>query len=106
MTLKSKSILVVVSLIAAARVASAADASELWAKNCASCHAKDGSGNTVMGKKSGVENYQDAAVQAKFTDAQATEIIKNGKEKMKSFKDKLTDDEIKALVAYIRAFKK
>ena len=59
-----------------------------------------------MGKKSGAENYQDAKVQAKFTDAQAIEIIKNGKEKMKAFKEKLTDDEIKALVAYIRAFKK
>jgi len=106
MTLKSKAILIAVSLITAARVASAADAAENWTKNCASCHAKDGSGNTIMGKKSGVENYQDAKAQAKFTDEQAIDIIKNGKEKMKSFKDKLTDDEIKALVAYIRAFKK
>jgi mono/diheme cytochrome c family protein len=106
MTIKSKTILLTTSLIAAAQIASAADAAENWAKNCASCHAKDGSGNTVMGKKSGVENYQDAKVQAKFTDAQATEIIKNGKDKMKAFKEKLTDDEIKALVAYIRTFKK
>ena len=106
MTIKSKTILLTTSLIAAAQIASAADAAENWAKNCASCHAKDGSGNTVMGKKSGVENYQDAKVQAKFTDAQATEIIKNGMDKMKAFKEKLTDDEIKALVAYIRTFKK
>ena len=104
--MKLKTILVAVSLIAVVRIASAADAAENWTKSCASCHAKDGSGNTIMGKKSGVEDYQDAKVQAKFTDAQAIEIIKNGKEKMKSFKDKLTDDEIKALVAYIRAFKK
>jgi len=101
-----KSILTVTTLIAAAGIACAADTSELWAKNCASCHAKDGSGNTVMGKKSGVEDYQDAKVQAKFTDAEAIDIIKNGKEKMKSFKDKLTDDEIKSLVATIRSFKK
>ena len=104
--MKSKTILVTTSLIAAARIASAADAAENWTKYCTSCHAKDGSGSTVMGKKSGAENYQDAKVQAKFTDAQAMDIIKNGKEKMKAFKDKLTDDEIKALVAYIRAFKK
>ena len=106
MTLKSKTILVAVSLLAAARIASAADAAENWTKNCASCHGKDGSGNTVMGKKSGVENYQDAKAQTKFTDAQAIEVIKNGKEKMKAFKEKLTDEEIKALVAYVRAFKK
>lgn len=106
MSLKSKTILVAVSLITAAGLASAAEVAENWTKNCASCHGKDGSGNTVMGKKSGAEDYQDAKVQAKFTDAQAIEIIKNGKEKMKAFKEKLTDDEIKALVAYIRAFKK
>ena len=104
--MKSKTILVTLSLIAAIRISSAADVAETWAKNCASCHAKAGSGNTVMGKKSGAENYQDAKVQAKFTDAQAIEIIKNGKDKMKGFKEKLTDDEIKALVAHIRAFKK
>ena len=59
-----------------------------------------------MGKKSGCEDYSDAKVQAKFTDAEAIEAIKNGKGKMKSFKDKLTDDEIKSLVAFVRAFKK
>jgi len=99
-------LLIAVSLAVTSSALLAADAAENWTKNCASCHAKDGSGSTVMGKKSGVENYQDAKVQAKFTDAQAIEIIKNGKEKMKPFKDKLTDDEIKALVAYIRTLKK
>jgi len=94
------------SIALTARSASAADAAENWVKDCASCHGKDGSGNTIMGKKSGVKNYQDPKVQADLTDAQAIQIIKDGKEKMKSFKDKLTDDEIKALVAYIRAFKK
>lgn len=102
----TKTILTVTTLIAAAGIACAADSSELWAKNCASCHSKDGTGNTVMGKKSGCEDYSDAKVQAKFTDAEAIEAIKNGKGKMKSFKDKLTDDEIKSLVAFVRAFKK
>jgi mono/diheme cytochrome c family protein len=106
MKLLIKTVAVAASLIAIAQVASAADAAENWSKNCASCHGKDGAGATIMGKKLGIGNYQDASVQAKFTDAQAIEIIKNGKEKMKSFKDKLTDDEIKGLVAYIRTLKK
>ena len=67
---------------------------------------KDGSGNTVMGKKSGVENYTDPKAQAKFTDKEAFNAIKEGKGKMKAFKERLTDEEIKALVAHIRAFKK
>ena len=31
---------------------------------------------------------------------------KNGKEKMKAFADKLSDEEIKALVAFVRGLKK
>jgi len=106
MTFKFKSILTVTTLLAVARIACAAESAELWTKNCASCHAKDGTGNTLMGKKSGVDDYTDAKFQAKFTDAEATAAIKTGKGKMKGFAEKLTDDEIKALVAYVRAFKK
>ena len=64
-----------------------------------------------MGKKLGVKDYRDAKVQGEFTDAKATQLIKDGvaeggKEKMKPFKDKLSDEEIKALVAYVRSLKK
>ena len=102
----TKSLLLIGTIAFSANLASAADAAENWTKYCASCHDKDGSGSTVMGKKNGVGDYRDAAVQAKFTDAAATAAITDGKDKMKAFKDKLTPDEIKGLVAYIRAFKK
>lgn len=88
-----------------------ADAKENWDKNCAACHGKDGTANTKMGMKLNAKNLTDPAVQAAFTDAKATESIKegvkeNGKTTMKAFGDKLTDDEIKALVAYVRSLKK
>lgn len=65
----------------------------------------------MMGKKLAVKDYREAKVQGEFTDAKAAEIVKegvkeSGKEKMKPFKEKLSDDEIKALVAYVRSFKK
>lgn len=106
MKIKTAALLIIASLACAAGQALAADAAENWTKLCASCHAKDGSGSTVMGKKNGVEDYRDPKVQAKFTDADAIKIITDGKEKMKPFKDKLTPDEIKALVTYIRSLKK
>jgi mono/diheme cytochrome c family protein len=82
------------------------DAAEVYAKNCVACHAKDGTGNTTMGKKSKVKDYTDAKVQASFTDAEALKVIIDGKDKMKGYKDKVTEAEAKELVAYIRAFKK
>jgi mono/diheme cytochrome c family protein len=99
------------AIISVASVAYGADAAASWTQHCASCHAKDGSGNTTMGKKNGAKDYRDAKVQAEFTDAKAMDIIKNGvtdggKSKMKGFKDKLSDEEVKALVGYVRALKK
>ena len=93
------SLLLIGSIVCTSSLASAADAAENWTKYCASCHAKDGSGSTVMGKKNGVGDYRDASVQAKFTDAAAIAAITDGKDKMKSFKEKLTPEEIKGRVA-------
>lgn len=90
---------------------SAADASTNYAKKCASCHGKDGSGKTKMGKKSGARDYRDPKIQASFSDAEGIKAIKDGvkkkgKEVMKPYADKFSDGEIQALVKYIRAFKK
>ena len=90
----------------------AADAQVNWEKNCASCHGKDGKGETKAGRKADVKNLTDATYQASFTDEQMFKQIKeglkdkNGKEKMKAFGGTLSDEEIKALVAFVRGFKK
>jgi mono/diheme cytochrome c family protein len=98
-------------LIAGAVSVRAADAKENWEKNCTKCHGADGKGKTKMGEKVGVKDYTDAKVQADLKDDAMTKAIKDGvkdgdKTKMKSFGDALSDDEIKALVKYVRDFKK
>ena len=57
-----------------------------------------------------VKDMTDAKVQAAFTDEKAFKAIKEGikdgdKTRMKPAED-MSDDDIKALVAYVRAFKK
>jgi cytochrome c553 len=83
----------------------------LYEKTCVKCHGADGKGDTKMGKKVNVKDLTDAKIQAEFTDDQAFKTIKEGK---KDKEDKIlmkpiegaTDEEIKALVAHVRTFKK
>jgi mono/diheme cytochrome c family protein len=108
--MKKIAIITCALLIGGAVSLRASDAKELWAKNCAKCHGEDGKGKTKMGEKVGVKDYTDAKIQADMKDDKMLKSIKEGvkeddKTKMKAFSD-LSDDEVKALVAYVRGFKK
>ena len=103
--------LVLILLAASAISVRAADAKALWTTNCSPCHGANGNGDTKMGKTLGAMDLTDPKKQASFTDAKATTAIKdgvkqNGKTTMKAFGGKLSDDDVKALVAYIRTLKK
>jgi mono/diheme cytochrome c family protein len=98
-------------LVAGAVTVRAADAKENWEKSCTKCHGPDGKGKTKMGEKLGIKDYSDAKVQEALKDDAMTKAIKDGvkdgeKTKMKAFGETLSDDEIKALVKYVRDFKK
>jgi cytochrome c6 len=82
-----------------------ADGAGDFKAKCAMCHGADGSGGTATGKSLKVRDLGSADVQGQ-TDAQLTEIITSGKDKMPAYKGKLTDDQIKGLVAYIRTLAK
>ena len=106
-----KIILLAVTLgFASALTASAADAKENWEKSCAKCHGADGKGQTKMGQKLGIKDYTDAKVQAELKDDAAFKALKeglkdaDGKTLMKAAEG-LSDDDIKALIAYVRTFK-
>ena len=67
---------------------------------CSMCHGTDGK------KMAGTKEFASPEVQ-KMSDAGLTATINDGKPpKMPAYKGKLTDDQVKALVAYIRSFKK
>ena len=75
---------------------------ELFKAKCAMCHGPDGTKeNAAMGTKS----LAGPEIQ-KQSDADLTAAVTNGKGKMPSYKGKLTDDQIKSLVAYVRTLKK
>ena len=90
--------------------ASAADVKETWAKDCAKCHGPDGKGDTKMGKKLEIKDFTDAKYQDSLKDEAMLKAIKEGvkdgdKVRMKAAEG-LSDEEIKAMVAYVRTLKK
>jgi cytochrome c6 len=89
---------------------SAADVKENWEKSCAKCHGPDGKGDTKMGKKLEIKDFTDAKYQDSLKDEAMLKAIKEGvkdgdKTRMKAAEG-LSDEEMKALVAYVRKFKK
>lgn len=83
--------------------AAGASVADLYRSKCVMCHAADGSGNTPMGKKLALRDLRSQETQSQ-TDAQLSTVIEEGKGKMPGQKGRITKDEIRQLVAHVRAF--
>jgi cytochrome c553 len=103
--------LVIAAIALAGITASAADGKALYEKDCAKCHGQDGKGQTKMGQKMGAKDYTDAKVQEALKDDAAIKAVKEGlkdKEGKTIMKpaEGYSDDDTKAVVQYMRSFKK
>jgi mono/diheme cytochrome c family protein len=96
--------LALASLIVAAPLA-LADGAALFKTKCAMCHGADGTGQTPMGKSMKLRDLRSPDVQ-KQTDKELHAWTADGKGKMPAYKGKLTEAEINALVAHVRAMGK
>lgn len=110
MNTRKRILLLSAPLLAPVILAFAAPVAENWDNHCAKCHGADGKGQTKAGKKLQAKDYTDPKVQAELKDdemikATTEGVTKDGKERMKAYKDELSDEEIKELIAYIRKFK-
>ena len=77
------------------------DGATLFKSKCAACHGPDGKAETTMGKTLKIRDLGSPAVQNQ-SDAQLTEIVTKGKNKMPAFDGKLSKEQIAGLVAYVR----
>jgi len=73
----------------------------IFTKNCAACHGTDGKGFPALK----TPNFTDPKWQSSTKDKEMREVIKNGKKgtAMPAFGAQLKDEEISAVVAYIRS---
>ena len=78
-------------------------AADIFKTKCEMCHGADGLSNTPVGKALGAHPYTSPEV-LKLSDAQITDVIKHGKNKMPAAQ--LTDDQIKSLLPYIHSLQK
>src|SRR5260370_10197519 len=82
------------------------DAKALFTKECATCHGKDGQAKTFKAKFNHAQNLTDAKWQAEVPDERLLNSIHNGKGKMPAFGKKLSDNQINALVVFVRTLKR
>ena len=78
---------------------------DIYKSKCQMCHAPDGSGNTPAGKSTKARPFDSPEV-LKLSDDELVNVTKSGRAKMPGFAGKLTDDQIKAVIAHIHTLQK
>jgi mono/diheme cytochrome c family protein len=84
----------------------ARSAAELYGKNCASCHGRDGRAKTFKGKLKHARDLADSEWQGRVSDERIFNSVLNGKGKMPAYGKKLSEQEVDSLVSYVRALRK
>jgi len=74
----------------------------VYKAKCVGCHGADGAGATAAGKATKARDFCADEVK-KESDDEWTSIIVKGRNKMPGYDKKLTDAEIREVVAYIRS---
>ena len=91
-----------VALMAASTMTTAfAQGADNYKAKCAMCHAADGTASGPAGKAMNVPSFKTS----KLTEAEMIAETKAGKGKMPAFAGKLTDPQIKEVVAFIKTLK-
>jgi mono/diheme cytochrome c family protein len=82
------------------------DGGNVYIKQCAECHGRDGRGKTFRGKHTHARDLTDAEWQDQVSDERIYNSISKGKGKMPGFAKQLSDAQIESLVTFVRNLKK
>ena len=73
----------------------------LFKAKCAMCHGPDGAGKTTMGQTLKIPDLHSEDVH-NLSDAELTQIVTKGKNKMPAYETKLNKEQIAQLVGFVR----
>jgi mono/diheme cytochrome c family protein len=80
-------------------------AEDTYKSKCAMCHGAAGDANTPAGKAMKTPSFTDPSV-TKMKDGDLFAATKNGKGKMPAYTGKLTDAQIRDVIAYVHTLQK
>ena len=85
-----------------ARTRDLAAGQRIFERKCASCHNTNGDGKTVTAGRFPYANLVDGVWRSDGSDAAIERQIRQGRDPMPKFEGKLTDEEIRQTVTYVR----
>jgi len=104
-TVRSQVLLAVVFSLAGTVAFAQAPAEATYKAKCQMCHGADGMAATPAGKAMKTLPFNDPQI-LKASDADLIASTKNGKGKMPAYNGKLSDAEIKSLIAFVHTLQK
>ena len=105
MNLRIRNLSMILLAATVAAPAFAQSGADTYKAKCATCHGPDGLAATPAGKAMKVPSFKTPEL-VKASDADLIAATKGGKGKMPAYNGKLTDAQIKEVVAYIRTVQK
>ncbi len=85
-----------------ARAGDLAAGQRIFERKCASCHNSNGDGKTITAGRFPYANLLDGVWRSDGSDAAIERQIREGHDPMPKFEGKLTDEEIRQTVTYVR----
>ena len=82
---------------------------QVWMRLCKGCHGLDGRAQTQIGAREKISDFSVEAWQKQFADPDIRQVVYDGSAsnpKMKSFAQRLSAEELDAVVRFIRGLKR
>src|SRR5262249_43559826 len=77
---------------------------ELFQQRCVKCHGSDGTGSPARSRLPEIPDFTKSPWQGRRSDAQLLATILDGKDEMPRWRDKISQEQARGLVAHVRAF--